>query len=147
MSYRVWEWRDEDRVVKFVGTGRATIAQHPAEKMWNERRENDSPLGRWLCQLDDEPERRDLFEHPIPKAQALSVVVIRRNLHEITVLSNRDRLSYRGGGHPRIVVGPDGFYGSVRAAAKDVGVNASTITRRCRDTLCREWGYIEDLDI
>lgn len=144
-SHCVWIWTDKQNQPKFVGWGTFEGA-HPAKKIWARRNAFSSELNRWLVQLEQEPNRKQLYPIVLMskiEARAMAKAYTKKlKQADYAILDNRPQGTKIGGGANREVLGPDlEVYNSVRHAAAEVGVNASTITRWCQQVDTR-WDYL-----
>jgi hypothetical protein len=143
----VWEWLDEKGNPVYLGNMPAKNGEHPADILWDRRRTLNSPLGKWLQSLPEQPPRsQELVSVIMYRSEANALAAMeRKRLKKLNVqlLSNRPFGTKIGGGYARAVISPQGdLYESVRAAAAEEGVDAATITRRCKDP-ANLWSYIE----
>jgi len=150
-QYTVWTWSDHEGVIRYVGYGKFAT-QHPAETRWNRRFESDSELDLWLRSRISEPTRRTFGPHTVGESEALAFVVGLRNLNKDTLLKGRGPGSYSGGHPTKSVyrfwaddVGKSESWPSVRAAARSVGCDPSTVSRWCRDPANDRWGFVTDV--
>lgn len=142
-SHVVWTWIDEDKNPKYVGWGKYETT-HPAKTLWAKRKSMRSRLNDWLLTLDREPERSDhISQVMMTQTEASAIAAELRRQYRGQLLDSRTLESRRGGGLGRGVLGPDlKLYESVREAAADIDVNASTITRWCQ-AVDSGWDYIQ----
>lgn len=143
----IWTWRDEDGVPKYVGWG-AFAPAHPAKRLWARRKLFPSELNRWLVHLTAEPAREKVESVVLLSGSecraAAAALTLKYKREGIAILSGRPEGTKHGGGAGREVFGPEGeLYESVRCAAVEMGVNASTITRWCQQ-VDTEWDYVPE---
>jgi hypothetical protein len=140
----VWVWNRSDGRPAYVGYGERGEF-HPAQVIWEHRFKVDSQLTRWLQSLSTEP-RRTTIAGQYSRREAAAIAQsyrVRYNEQGIDLLDSRPKGSRTGGGKNRCILGPGySVYNSVRHAAAETGVCASTITRRCQqpDT---DWDYLD----
>ena len=143
----VWEWTNSQGEPKYVGIGRLDKDdRHPADVLWDQRIEFESHLTNWLRGLKKQPRRsKTLPSLALHRQDAKGLFFSRRKqLKEegITLLLRRPFGTSIGGGHHRAVVSPNGdVFVSVREAARDTGLSASQITRRCKSKNS-DWRYL-----
>jgi len=141
----VWVWKDVGGNPRFVGWGNFQET-HPAKRMWALRKSYPSQLNRWLVMLACEPDRESADALILlQKAEARALALAYRKQFKdagYDMLDSRPEGTKLGGGANREVLGPDcEVYSSIRQAATDVGVNASTITRWCQQ-VDSQWDFL-----
>jgi len=148
--HTIWIWKDAKGVVKYVGYGRFGDF-HPAIVRWEDRHFDGSELGFWLRDYAVEPTRERYGARLVTRGMARAAVAGLRAKHADTILRDRDPKTWKGGGESRSVYYFDEanlencrVFDSVRQAANERGVNASTITRWAQNASNTAWGYFED---
>lgn len=152
--WEVWTWlRHDDGTPFYVGRGKiGRDGQHPAAKLWNDRKKRDSELNVYIRNhFDAEPKRTDDFPG-LDMSREVATVLWEMSIEESEeeghrLLSarptDRPAWSYNSGFKARrAVIGPDGTrYASVRQAARAVGVTPATVTLNCQ--LGKTWHYAD----
>jgi hypothetical protein len=129
---QIWEWIDDDGVVRFVGFGTLGYDLRPPwQRLWDQRHSAKGSLGAWLRGLGDVPPRRSTAVLPSVLLPAKTAAAIarhrRRQLRQagVRLLSTR---VHRVGPRTRPVLG----YPSLRQAAAAMNVPKSTLWDRLR---------------
>jgi len=150
--WAIWVWLCPDGSPFYVGRGMVRNGQHPAERVWNYRKNRDSELNVYLRNtFAEEPIRSDSIPDFIIDRIAATVLweMLREEYERdgFQLLSPRvmDRpLSTYNAGfkNRRAVIAPDGTrYVSVRQAARAVGLTPATITLHCQRG--KTWHYAD----
>ncbi len=149
-NHAVWMWKCDRDIVRFVGYGRFED-MHPALTKWANRFNDDSQLGLWLRENPTEPTRERYGPRLLSKDMALASVMGLRQKHTKTILETRGPSTWDGGGAPKgvyyfndVTIEKSKIYRSVRAAAREFGVNPSTVTRWCQDASLLSFGYLNE---
>lgn len=134
-----------DGRVRFIGMGRSTQGEHPAATLWRERfrADEDSPVTRWLKTFR-EPPPRGVVGTPDGMSRDAAMELFTANRQKlkadgVALLSTRPAGTWKTGyGEPRPCIDENGdFHVSVRAAARDRGVDPGTIVRRIQSGVWR----------
>jgi hypothetical protein len=147
----VFVWRDDDRKLAYVGWGDAL----ESKMLWIERDAYDSPLNNWLRSLDKPPEPAEgsmKFSVTGNVAKA-SVRQLEKRLENqgFALLSPRDRDTIDAGhkaSRPVYVKTGWGrsWFKSVRAAARALKCDASTIVLAAQDKKRDDIQYADEVD-
>lgn len=146
-TYRVWLWLDPvTSEARYVGYGNSRYGVMPWDREWDNRG-GSSPVSLWLATL----ERPPLLDPTISdtgyyRADAARYAAQVRKGLNAKLLSNRSYSgTQRGGGKAQAVIDPDGdMFVSVRAAARDRGLDVGTIVHYLKHSADTGWRYVND---
>lgn len=151
-SHTVWMWFCPAGDVRYVGYGKF-VDMHPALLAWRDRNDDESELNDWLQTFETEPHREAFGPRIVSNETAVAFVMGLRQRFGDVLLHSRGASTYCGGHPTRGVyrfcekdLSACQSFTSVREAGRAMGVNASTITRRCKSTKNLEWGYLDGKD-
>jgi len=151
-NHAVWVWREMNEAPRYVGYGKFDD-YHPAIIAFNHYRGGDSELGIWLAGYENEPLRENYGPKLVSRFTAMQAVIGLRSRHSATLFKSRGPSSYSGGHPSRQILYFDEadcerskVYESIREASRDIGVNASTITRWCKSDTNVVWSYLDVLE-
>ena len=121
--------------------------------MWRDRHDDESELNEWLRTFEEAPHREAFGPRIVSLETAVAFVMGLRQRFGDVLLHSRGASTYCGGHPTRGVysfcaknLNACRSFASVREASRAMGVNASTITRRCTNSKNPEWGYLDGKD-